>query len=55
MSKQHKAYFLELYSPNETRQTEFAARAKASLAEQAHIERQDSLDFDQYLARYFAG
>ena len=37
------------------RQAEFAARAKASLAEQAHIERQDSLDFDQYLARYFAG
>ncbi len=55
MSKQHKAYFLELYSPNEARQAEFAAQAEASLAEQSRVESEDRLDFDQYLARYFAG
>jgi glutamate--cysteine ligase len=55
MSKQHKAYFLELYSPNEARQTEFAAQAEASLAEQSRVESEDRLDFDQYLGRYFAG
>ena len=55
MSRQHKAYFLELYSPNETRQAEFAARAESSLGEQARIESQDTLDFDHYLARYFVG
>ena len=55
MSMQHKAYFLELYSPNETRQAEFAAQAESSLAEQAKVEAQDNLDFDRYLARYFAG
>jgi glutamate--cysteine ligase len=54
MSKQHKEYFLGLYSPNEDRQAEFAARAEASLTEQARIESADRLDFDQYLARYFA-
>ena len=55
MSKQHKAYFLELYSPNEARQAEFAAQAEASHIRQARIESEDRLDFDQYLARYFAG
>jgi glutamate--cysteine ligase len=55
MSKQHKAYFLELYSPNQARQQEFAARAEASLAEQTRLEGEDRLDFDQYLARYFTG
>jgi glutamate--cysteine ligase len=55
MSRQHKAYFLELYSPNEARQAEFAAQAEASLAAQSRIESEDTLDFDRYLARYFAG
>jgi glutamate--cysteine ligase len=55
MSRQHKAYFVELYSPNELRQAEFAARAAASLVEQARIEAEDRLDFDRYLARYFEG
>ncbi len=55
MSTQHKAYFLELYSPNESRQAEFSLQAEASLAEQARLEGMtDRLDFDQYLARYFA-
>ncbi len=55
MSAQHKAYLLELYSPNEARQAEFASQAESSLAEQARLEKEDRLDFDQYLARYFAG
>ena len=54
MSAVHKSYFLELYSPNESRQQEFAAEAEASIAEQARIEASDRLSFDEYLARYFA-
>jgi glutamate--cysteine ligase len=54
MSRQHKDYFLDLYSPNESRQGEFAAEAEASLVEQARIEKSDSISFDEYLARYFA-
>ena len=54
MSTQHKAYFVELYSPNESRQAEFSLQAEASLAGQTHIENEDRLDFDHYLARYFA-
>ena len=54
MSGQHRSYFLDLYSPNESRQQEFAHEAEESLAEQARIEARDSLSFDEYLARYFA-
>jgi glutamate--cysteine ligase len=54
MSGVHKSYFLELYSPNESRQEEFAAEAEASLAEQSRIEASDRLNFEEYLARYFA-
>jgi glutamate--cysteine ligase len=55
MSQVHKSYFLELYSPNESRQGEFAAAADESLHGQARIEAADKLSFDQYLAQYFAG
>jgi glutamate--cysteine ligase len=55
MSAAHKQYFLELHSPNESRQDEFAAEAEASLAEQSRIEASDKLSFDEYLSRYFAG
>jgi len=54
MSQLHKSYLLELYSPNESRQDEFAAEAEVSLAEQARVEASDTISFDQYLARYFA-
>jgi glutamate--cysteine ligase len=54
MSRQHKDYFLELYSPNESRQDEFAAEAENSLREQERVERSDTLSFADYLARYFA-
>jgi glutamate--cysteine ligase len=55
MSRLHRSYFLDLYSPNESRQLEFAQEAEASLVEQERIEAADRLSFDQYLARYFAG
>jgi glutamate--cysteine ligase len=54
MSQLHKSYLLELDSPNESRQDEFAAEAEVSLAEQARVEASDTISFDQYLARYFA-
>ncbi len=54
MSNVHKSYFLELFSPNESRQDEFAAEAEESLRAQAKIEAGDKLSFDEYLAQYFA-
>jgi glutamate--cysteine ligase len=54
MSRQHKEYFLELQSPNPRRQDQFAAEAAESLRQQSAIEASDTLDFDEYLARYFA-
>ncbi len=54
MSDVHKAYFLELHSPNESRQEEFAREAEESLTEKARVEAADTLSFDAYLARYFA-
>ena len=54
MSQVHKAYFLELFSPNESRQEEFAAEAEESLRAQSRIEVEDRISFDDYLARYFA-
>jgi len=54
MSQLHKSYFLDLYSPNESRQDEFAHEAEASLVEQSRVEAADTISFDEYLARYFA-
>jgi glutamate--cysteine ligase len=54
MSQIHKSYLLDLFSPNESRQDEFAAEADESLRAQARIEATDKLSFDEYLARYFA-
>ena len=55
MSQLHKSYFLELYSPNESRQHEFAAEADESLQAQARIEAdgQDRAS-TSICARYFA-
>ena len=55
MSQVHKSYLLDLFSPNESRQDEFAAEADESLQAQARIEATDKLSFDEYLAQYFAG
>jgi glutamate--cysteine ligase len=54
MSAVHRAYFLELHSPNEALQQEFVREAEESLREQSRVEAADAMDFDAYLARYFA-
>jgi glutamate--cysteine ligase len=54
MSATHKAYFLDLYAPNEERLAEFAREAEESHARQSQIEASDRGSFEEYLARYFA-
>ena len=54
MSRQHKAYFLDMYPPNEARLAEFAAEARTSLERQRAIEASDRGTFEEYLAHYFA-
>jgi len=54
MSATHKAYFLDLYPPNEERLGEFAREAEESLAKQRQIESSDQGTFEEYLGRYFA-
>ncbi len=53
MSRVHKAYFLDLYPPNEQRLAEFAAEARESLERQLAVEAADRVTFDQFLANYF--
>jgi glutamate--cysteine ligase len=54
MSATHKAYFLDLYPPNEERLREFREEARESLIAQRRIESSDRGTFDEYLARYFS-
>lgn len=54
MSRVHKAYFLDLYPPNEQRLAQFAAQAQQSLQKQADMEAADRITFDQFLAGYFS-
>jgi glutamate--cysteine ligase len=54
MSATHKAYFLDLYPPNEERLREFSREAAESLAAQHSIEAGDTGTFEEFLARYFA-
>jgi glutamate--cysteine ligase len=54
MSAAHKAYFLELYPPNEERLREFGSQAQESLEAQRRIEARDTGTFEEYLKRYFA-
>jgi glutamate--cysteine ligase len=54
MSATHKAYFLDLYPPNEEQLGEFSREARESLAAQHALEAADRGTFAQYLARYFA-
>jgi glutamate--cysteine ligase len=54
MSATHKAYFLDLYPPNEERLGEFAREAEESLAKQSRIEATDRGTFEEYLGLYFA-
>jgi glutamate--cysteine ligase len=53
MSQVHRAYFLDLYPPNEQRLSEFADEAEESLRKQEAIEAADNVTFDQFLANYF--
>lgn len=54
MSRLHKAYFMDLYPPNEQRMAEFAAEAAQSLRKQEELEAADEVDFDRFLTNYFA-
>jgi glutamate--cysteine ligase len=54
MSRAHKAYFLDLYPPNNGRLAELGVQAAESLEKQRHIEAADRGSFEEYLARYFA-
>ena len=54
MSRQHKAYFLDLHPPNAGRLAEFAAEARESLEQAARLEAAPREPFDEYLARYLA-
>jgi glutamate--cysteine ligase len=54
MSAAHKAYFLDLYPPNDERLREFAQEAQDSVAAQRKIETSDRGTFEDYLSRYFA-
>jgi glutamate--cysteine ligase len=54
MSRTHKAYFLELHPPNGARLDGFQREAAESLLEQERIEAADRVDFDRFVAQYFA-
>jgi len=53
-SAAHRAYFLDLYPPNDERLREFAQEAQESIAAQHSIEARDRGTFEEYLSRYFA-
>ncbi|MGH8267166.1 MAG: glutamate--cysteine ligase, partial [Steroidobacteraceae bacterium] len=53
-SAAHKAYFLDLYPPNEERLRELAQEAEHSLIAQRGVEAADRGTFEEYLTRYFA-
>ena len=53
MSATHKAYFLDLYAPNDARLVEFRREADESLAQQRRLEATQVESFDSYLQRYF--
>ncbi len=54
MSRMHKDYFLDLYTPNAGRLDELAQEAAESHEKQRALEAADAEPFDQYLARYFS-
>lgn len=55
MSRLQRDYFRDLYPPNEQRLAELADQAAESHAAQLAIERADTLEFDEFVARWFAG
>ena len=54
MSGLHKAYFLDLYPPNDARLREFGQEAEESLTKQRSIEAGDRDSFEAYLEKYFS-
>jgi glutamate--cysteine ligase len=54
MSAEHKAYFLDLHTPNEAQLAGFARQAAESLEAQLQLEAAETASFDDYLARYFS-
>ncbi len=52
-SRTHKAYFLELYTPNPGRLAELASEAQHSLEQQRALEAAQKETFEEYVARYF--
>ena len=53
-SATHKAYFLDLYQPNESVLRRFAEEAEESLRQAEAMAAAPRGDFDQYLADYFS-
>jgi hypothetical protein len=53
-SATHKAYFLDLYQPNEAVLRRFAEEADESLRKAEAMAAAPRGDFDQYLADYFS-
>lgn len=51
----HKSYFREIVALDDARREHFESEARQSLERQAAIEAADTLSFDEYLAKYFAG
>lgn len=54
MSRMHKEYFLDLYTPNPERLAELAREAAESLDRQRAMEASQTEPFEAYLARYFS-
>lgn len=54
MSAAHKSYFLELHPPNEKRLEEFRVEADESMQRKDAIEAANTVDFETFLAGYFA-
>jgi glutamate--cysteine ligase len=53
VSAAHKAYFLDLHSPNDKRLAEYRREADESLSRQRRIESTQSEPFETYLERYY--
>jgi glutamate--cysteine ligase len=54
MSAEHKAYFLDLHAPNDSRLAEYRREADESLSRQRRMESTQAEPFESYLDRYFA-
>ena len=53
-AREHKAYFNALEPLSAEKQAAFETEARASIERQADIEASDKIDFETYLADYYA-